>query len=163
MYVLREEQREELRKPLGKVVKELKKEEIEGMIVTVGDAVTLWFKKHGIQPKISIIDHKIERKNHAEDMGEAEKIIKVKNPAGKITRQLWDAIKNAYKSDEKIRIEGDGEEDLAALPAILMAPAGANVIYGLPSHGMVVVKVGEKEKEVVREFLEKMKRDENGD
>ena len=59
----------------------------------------------------------------------------------------------------RIRIEVEGEEDLAALPAILMAPAGANVIYGLPSHGMVVVKVGEKEKEVVRKFIEKMERD----
>jgi len=49
------------------------------------------------------------------------------------------------------------------LPAILMAPAGANVIYGLPSHGMVVVKVGEREKEVVKKFIEEMERDENGD
>ena len=163
MYVLREEQREELRKPLGKVVKELKGEDVKGTIVSVGDAVTLWLKNHGIQPKISIIDYKIERKKHDMNMGKEEKVVKVKNPAGKITKQLWEAIKNAYESKEKIRIEVDGEEDLAALPAILMAPAGVKVIYGLPSHGMVVVKVGEKEKEVVKKFIENMKRDENGD
>ena len=163
MYVLRKEQRSKLRKPLGKVVKELKKEDAGSTIIAVGDAVTLWLKEHGIQPKISIIDYKIERKKHNKNMGKEEKIIKVKNPAGRITKQLWDAIKQAYKEKERTRIEVDGEEDLAALPAILMAPAGANVIYGLPSHGMVVVKVGEKEKKTVKKFLDKMERDENGD
>ena len=162
MYLLREEQREELRKPLGKVVKEIKKEELHGMIISVGDAVTMWLDEHEIKPDISIIDYKIERKRHGKKF-ENGNVIRVKNPAGKITRQLWEAIRKAYEMKEKVRIEVDGEEDLAALPAILMAPAGANVIYGLPSHGMVVVKVGEKEKEVVKKFIEEMERDENGD
>jgi len=34
MYLLKKEQREELRKPLGKVVREIKKSEIEGMIIS---------------------------------------------------------------------------------------------------------------------------------
>ncbi len=159
MYLLKEEQREELRKPLGKVVKEIRKDELEGIIISVGDMVTKWLKEHEIKPDISIIDYKIERKKHEWKIEDDEKIIKVKNPPGMITEELWNAIKKAYEMKEKIRIEVDGEEDLAALPAILMAPIGANVIYGLPSHGMVVVKVGEKEKEVVRKFIEKMERD----
>jgi len=159
MYLLKKEQREELRKPLGKVVREIKKSEIEGMIISVGDVVTRWLKEHEINPDISIIDYRIERKKHEWKIGNDEKVLKVKNPPGMITDELWNAIKKAYEMKGRIRIEVEGEEDLAALPTILMAPAGANVIYGLPSHGMVVVKVGEKEKEVVRKFIEKMERD----
>jgi len=162
MYLLKDEQKDELRKPLGKVVKEIKKEELHGMVVSVGDAVTIWLEEHEIKPDVAIIDYKIERKKHSKKF-ENGTVIKVRNPAGRITKQLWEAIKRAYEMKERIRIEVDGEEDLAALPAILMAPMGANVIYGLPSHGMVVVKVGEKEKEVVRKFIEKMERGENGD
>ena len=163
MYVLREEQREELRKPLGRVVRSIEREELQGMVVSVGDAVTLWLKNHGIKPKICIIDYKIERETHGKKIDGEDVVMKVENPPGKITMQLWNAIRKAYEMDKRVRIEVDGEEDLAALPAILMAPAGANVIYGLPSHGMVVVKVGERERNRVREFIEKMKRDENGD
>jgi len=159
MYVLREEDREELKKPLGKVVRSIGREEIKGIVVSVGDAVTLWLKNHGIYPRICIIDYRIERKYHNQKIDGEEEIIKVKNPPGMITEDLWNAVEKAYKMKKSVRIEIDGEEDLAALPAILMAPAGANVIYGLPSHGMVVVNVGEKEKETVKRFIEKMRRD----
>lgn len=162
MYLIKEEQKEELRKPIGKVVKSINKKDLKGKIISIGDMVTIWLKEHGINPDISIIDYKIGRKKYKGKINGEEKIIKAKNPAGRITKQLWNAIEKAYKEKERIRIEVDGEEDLAALPAILMAPEGANVIYGLPSYGMVVVKVGENEKAMVRDFLSKMERDENG-
>ena len=40
-----------------------------------------------------------------------------------------------------------GEEDLAALPAILALPLGSALFYGMPNEGVVLVLVGEKEKE----------------
>ena len=165
MYLLKESQKEELRIPLGKVVKNVRREELGKKIVSVGDAVTIWLLKHKINPDISIVDYKIERKTYEGKINAGEKIIKVKNPAGRISRQLWSAISNAYKEKNKIMIEVDGEEDLAALPAIYLAPPGGSttVIYGLPSRGMVIVRVGEKERKKVEEFLKKMERDENGD
>lgn len=88
-------------------------------------------------------------------MGE-EEIKKVSNPPGLITDELWDAIEESYGSQKKVRIEVDGEEDLAALPAIYLAPSGTNVLYGLPSRGIVLVKVGNDEKDKVLSFLKKM-------
>ncbi len=162
MYVLDEKYRDELRKPIGRVVKHVDEGDITHPLVTIGDAVSSWMLEHGIKPDIYIVDYMVERKKAEKKFDDDAKVLKVKNPAGLITPSLWNAIKSAYESRERIRIEVDGEEDLAALPAILMAPPNATIIYGLPSHGMVVVKVREKERKIVEEFLKKIKRDENG-
>jgi len=47
---------------------------------------------------------------------------------------------------EKEVICVSGQEDLAVLPAILLAPMGSFVIYGQPGQGFVVVEVLEKTK-----------------
>ncbi len=163
IYILDEKYRNELRKPLGDVVKYVEEKDITHPLITVGDAVSSWMFEHGIKPDIYIVDYMVERKKAERKFNDDAKVLKVKNPAGVITQSLWDAIKKAYEGGERIRIEVEGEEDLAALPAILMAPANATIIYGLPSHGMVVVKAGEKERKIVGEFLKKIERDENGD
>ncbi len=82
----------------------------------------------------------------------------VKNPPGCISDDLWSAIETAYKFLEKgsLRIEVMGEEDLAALPAIFLAPRDVTVIYGLPDRGVVVVKVVEENKRKAKEILDKM-------
>ncbi|KAA0001793.1 MAG: DUF359 domain-containing protein [Thermoplasmata archaeon] len=162
MYVLPKEKREELRKPLGEVIDEetLKKREIKGKIVTIGDKVTLTLKKNGIQPDMAIIDYKIERKECSKEekqvLSNGKRIIKVKNPAGKITSELWNAVATGYALDECITVEVEGEEDLAALPAIYLAPRNTTVLYGLPSKGIVVVEVGKNEREKVWKFLKQM-------
>lgn len=152
MYYIPEEKKEELRKPLGKVVREIERGDIEGKIISVGDMVTTKLHEKGIIPDIAIVDYRLERKEYKREFYAEEKI-KVKNPAGRITRQLWNAIATAYTLNKKVLIEVEGEEDLAALPAIYLAPPGATVIYGLPSMGMVVVKVGKEERRKVEEFL----------
>jgi len=162
MYRLPEEYRDELREPIGELITEedLEEKRMEGKIVSVGDMVTASLKKHGIEPDISIIDYRIERKEYGDEMKEImmgeEEIKKVSNPPGLITDELWNAIKDSYESQKKIRIEVDGEEDLAALPAIYLAPLGTAVLYGLPSRGIVFVKVGNDEKNKVLSFLKKM-------
>lgn len=162
MYTLPKERREELRKPLGDVIDEntLKKRKMKGRIVTVGDKVTLTLKKNGIQPDMAIIDYKIERKEcsdkEREILSNGMKRLKVKNPAGKITTELWNAIATGYALGEEITIEVEGEEDLAALPAICLAPQNTTVLYGLPSKGIVIVNVSNKEREKVWEFLKQM-------
>lgn len=70
-------------------------------------------------------------------------VIQARNPAGSITREAWDAVRKAFasKTPGPVRLEIDGEEDLLGIPAILEAPDGTAVLYGLPGQGVVVVKV----------------------
>ena len=84
--------------------------------------------------------------------------IKIQNPPGTITDELWDAIETVYKNLQKgpYCIEVEGEEDLASLAAIYLAPGGVTVIYGLPNKGVVVVKATRSHKQKVKEVLDKM-------
>jgi hypothetical protein len=82
----------------------------------------------------------------------------VKNPIGMISDDLWEAIKTVYQhlQNGPYCIEVDGEEDLASLAAIYLAPGGVTVIYGLPNKGVVVVKATPSHKQKVKEVLDKM-------
>ena len=162
MYKLPTEFRDELRGVIGEITdgSHLKKK-LKGRVVSVGDEVTLTLKKEGIEPDICIIDFKSRRKdyNHKEkkqieSIGEI--VLKATNPPECISDELMEKISEAYTSKKKIRIEVEGEEDLAALPAILLAPDETTVLYGLPSKGIVLIDVKEKEKKIVKDFLEKM-------
>ena len=83
----------------------------------------------------------------------------MENPPGCITNELWNSIDNSYKkiSKKRVIIEVDGEEDLATLPAILLAPnRDVTIIYGMPDKGVVVVKAIEeniiKAKNIINEM-----------
>lgn len=156
MYRLPENKRGEMRKPLGQVVRSVNKDLLSEKIVTVGDKVTQTFLEQNITPALAIVDYKIERKEYKGKPFQAEKVFRVKNPAGEITRELWNAIATAYTNGEHTLIEVEGEEDLAALPAIYLAPACTTVVYGLPQKGMVVVNVGDKERKLVGKFLKEI-------
>ncbi len=162
MYKLPGYLRNELRKPLGKILNE--KEMLEKIknkkVTSVGDVVTLTMYEKGIIPDLGIVDFKSMRKmsyNLKEkiSMMKAE-IVKVDNPPGTITDKMWNAIKEAYNRDEPTRIEVNGEEDLAALACIFLAPRDTVVVYGLPEKGVVAVNVTEEKKQLVGKILEKM-------
>ena len=166
MLVLPENLRDKLKEPLGNLVDEqelLRLLQNEKYVVSVGDSVTFTLLKNGINPIICIVDYILERKECAPDMREkiqrfGKKHIKIKNPPGAITDELWNAIESAYKSleDGPLCIEIDGEEDLAALAAIYMAPRDVTIIYGLPNKGVVVVKATEAHKSKEKEILDRM-------
>ena len=163
MYVLPDDRRDEMREPLGELISgdDIPKKEMEGKVVAVGDMVTATLIGHGIEPDISIVDYMMERRDSSDEIRSAIKgvggeVVGVVNPPGKITDEMWNAVEKAYKSDVKVRIEVEGEEDLAALPAICLAPDGTSVLYGLPSRGIVFVKVGDYERNKVLSFLKKM-------
>ncbi len=162
MYKLPGYLRNELRKPLGKILNE--KEMLEKIknkkVTSVGDVVTLTMYEKGIIPDLGIVDFKSMRKmsyNLKEkiSMMKAE-IVKVDNPPGTITDKMWNAIKEAYNRDEPTRIEVNGEEDLAALACIFLAPRDTVVVYGLAEKGVVAVNVTEEKKQLVGKILEKM-------
>jgi uncharacterized protein (UPF0218 family) len=166
MHVLPDDLKDTLKGYIGTLVDEpglLQILQKEHKIVTVGDKVTYTVLKHGFTPLLCIVDFILERKTYPEEMktliqGYGRTHRTIINPPGTITDELWDAIKKVYQNplDQPVRIEVDGEEDLASLAAIYLAPRGVTVIYGLPNKGVVVVKATEAHKQKVKEVLDKM-------
>lgn len=68
--------------------------------------------------------------------------LQVINPAGQITTQLADSVNQAINKNLKYLFV-EGEEDLATLVAVLLAPLGSYVYYGQPDQGLVEVHVTE--------------------
>ncbi len=168
MRLLPDELRDKLKKPIGKffvdereLLSFLKNEKY---IVSVGDQVTYTLLKNNILPIFCVVDFKIQRnicsplfKKLIKSFG--KKTVKVKNLQGEISDELWNAIKNAYDVLEKgfLRIEVVGEEDMASLAAIFLAPRNdVTIIYGLPDKGVVVVKTTDENKLKVKEVLDEM-------
>lgn len=161
--VLPEGLRSRLQRPLGRLfpnfieaVAHIKKSK-PVRIITVGDMVTYEFLSVGMEPDIAVVDlvamraftsEKIRRSIKSFDVKE----VRVKNPAAKITPSLRKALETAKPP---LKIIVDGEEDLAAIPAVLASPDGSVVVYGQPKEGLVLVEVNEKKKKEFQEILSK--------
>ncbi len=156
--ILREETRKKLQKVYGKIVTEEELRELRGDIIAVGDIVASTLLRLGKEPHVIIVDYKTKREEYVDELVKnfGERSVRVQNPAGTITPQLWDAVARALRSGEKWRIEVDGEEDLAVIPVVHLAPLGAIVIYGMPNTGVVMIKVSEKDKDEVNKIIEEM-------
>jgi uncharacterized protein (UPF0218 family) len=141
-----------LKKPFGKLIKgeglepaEQVKENIKGeKVIVVGDVTLRNILAVGIKPSLAVIDLKTKREI-PEEQAVKEKTIKVKNPPGMITVELWDEIHNSMDKHGSL-IVVDGEEDLAVLPCILEADWDSIVLYGQPDEGIVMVRVNEEKK-----------------
>ncbi len=172
-YVLPEDLRRELKKPLGILLRDpyvfffLSK--IKGPLITIGDVCSLKALEAGKRPKMMIVDFKTLRRTvhgHLEILNKAPrdyKRVKVKNPPGTITSALIECIRRSLKSEGNTLIVVEGEEDLAAIPAILASPPGAWVMYGQPGEGAVFIKVGEMVKKSCEEVMRRMEVRGNGD
>lgn len=166
MYVLPDDLKDTLKGHIGQLVDEptlLKLLKNEKHIVSVGDRVTYTLLKHGFSPVLCIVDFILERKSYPSEMkaciqsfGKVH--LKIQNPPGTITDELWDAIKAFFENPQTspVCIEVEGEEDLASLAAIYLAPPGVTVIYGLPNKGVVVVQSTTAHKQKVKEVLDRM-------
>jgi len=166
MRILPENLRETLKKPIGKLVQEqeliqlLKKEKY---IVSIGDLVTYTLLKNNIKPIFCIVDFHTRRGECTEEMIKkiksfGKKHMVVKNDPATISDELWNAIDHGLNNLEPgfMRIEVIGEEDLASLPVIFLAPSVVTIIYGLPDKGVLVVSPNKKNKELTKEILDKM-------
>lgn len=126
-------------------------------LITVGDVVTATAIKFNIVPKLSIVDMKTKRNNYSTDLPDKwDRVVHVKNPAGKITVELWDAVEESLRFKGKTLMIVEGEEDLASLPSIYFSPDGAIVIYGVPDKGIAVYEVGETIRSVVQSAINKL-------
>jgi uncharacterized protein (UPF0218 family) len=124
-------------------------------VTTVGDVVSRETLAAGIQVSLRIVDQMTLRKRLSPVEIKADRTYRVTNPAGVITSEAWDTIKEALKDREAV-IFVDGEEDLLAIPAVLESPDNAFVVYGQPSEGLVVVTTSPQTKTEVRKIMNRM-------
>jgi uncharacterized protein (UPF0218 family) len=124
-------------------------------VTTVGDVVSRETIAAGIQVSLRIVDQMTLRKRISPFEIRAERTFRVKNPAGVITSEAWDTIREALRNREAL-ILVDGEEDLLAIPAVLESPDNALVVYGQPSEGLVVVTASPQTKSEVRKIMNRM-------
>ncbi|MBR4396427.1 MAG: GTP-dependent dephospho-CoA kinase family protein [Methanobrevibacter sp.] len=116
-------------------------------LISVGDQTTKNLVDNDLIPDLGIIDNRIQRKDHNYDIIRTENILNADNPAGTITENLWETIEGAISltldDGENRIIVVKGEEDLAVLPCLLIAPEDAVILYGQPNEGLVFVNVFE--------------------
>ena len=162
-WVLPEEMRDELAEVVGEIIPDeliLEKLADSGVIITIGDVVTLSLLEKGIRPDLSIVDYQTKRMPDDELKERLaafpEKEITVKCPAGEISQEMWNAIESWLDQPTPLRIVVDGEEDLAALVCVALAPDGTTVIYGIPFKGLMLLHVATPIRERAREILKKM-------
>ena len=162
--ILPEYLRNELKKPLGRLLNEkevlrvLKKHKI---IISVGDISTLFLIKNGITPKVSYFDFKCKRREIKKSFVsvlkkfKALEISRVKNARGTLSNNLIEKTKLALKMKGNVKIFVEGEEDLAVIPACIYAPLSSSIIYGQPDEGIVLIKVTEKMKKRCKSIYKK--------
>ena len=163
MYVLPDEFRKRLKEPLGFLLDEkglIEAVKTRRVIISVGDMVTFTLLKHGVKPDVAVFDFQCKRRVCSGKMKEllgsyGDVKLRVRNKPGTISEELWNAIKEAYSlcRNKKVSVVVDGEEDLASLAAISLAPSDVTVIYGLPDKGVLLIDVTEKEKNIVNAVL----------
>lgn len=150
--------RGELKDPLGPVFTDpgALLAHVEGPVITVGDIVTYHIERVHGAPDVSLIDERTKRGpiDPAYAVGAAD--VTVSNPPATLTDELLRAVRDAIRSPTPTRIFVEGEEDLAAIPAVIVAPDGASVVYGQPDEGMVLVTVTPALRERMRDFLSRM-------
>jgi uncharacterized protein (UPF0218 family) len=159
-----------MKKPLGKLYAGKGSDTIEKFVgelssstklISVGDVTTFHLLEAGIFPDICIVDNRTKRKPvsihvSARNRDKVYDEVSVDNPAGIITDELIKTLSDAFASDKPLRIFVRGEEDLATLPVILMAPLDSVVLYGQPDEGVVFVKVTEGKRREIRTLFEKL-------
>ncbi|MFD1513772.1 GTP-dependent dephospho-CoA kinase family protein [Halomarina rubra] len=134
-------------------------------LVAVGDVVTDHLLDE-TTPDVAFVDGQTKRTelpaDRRIDTDAFERVVRVENPAATLSRGLLVALADALDSEATTLVLVDGEEDLAAVPAIAAAPDGASVVYGQPDEGMVHVRVDEETRTAMRDFLARMDGDREG-
>jgi len=149
--ILPENLRAVLQKPWGDILSEVPKNFDGTKTVAVGDATAQKFNERKVDQFLSIVDFLIHREIKFHQLSElgfnGQNAQRIKNPSGVITPELFQAIQEAFDSKNKTVILVDGEDDLAVLPVLLIAPLGFAIFYGQPNEGLVQVLVTEENKE----------------
>jgi Uncharacterized protein conserved in archaea len=114
-------------------------------VITVGD-----YCSHHLQSDIKIFDKKVQRRDFDQKHACTTNI---KNPAGTIQKEAWNAITEAIR--QKTNLCVDGEEDLLVIPAVILAKQKTLVVYGYPNKGICLLEANLKNKTIFRLILKK--------
>ena len=165
MYRLGDSLRGHFQKPFGPIVQtdDLRRHVLAAdLLVCVGDHVSKTAIAVGLEPKLIIVDFKTKRGDvdptlRAELSRYGKTVLRVVNEPATVSKDLYVAVVQALRLSGSVRIEVEGEEDLAGLPVFAEAPLGAVVLYGMPDQGIVVVRVDETMRESAKSLLARMK------
>ncbi|MFB6118222.1 GTP-dependent dephospho-CoA kinase family protein [Halosegnis sp.] len=154
--------RSELKKPLGPVYQDADAllADAGEPLVAVGDVVTYHLLEAGYRPAVALVDGKTKRERVRREVRETvgddgfDHRLEVASPAGGLSEPLLATLRKVIDAGKPTLVEVTGEEDLAALPAVLALPAGASVVYGQPDEGMVLAMVDERTRTRVKELLD---------
>jgi GTP-dependent dephospho-CoA kinase len=163
-YRLPEEMRGELAKPMGRLFKPA---EISGpafkdaiarglFVITVGDRVTETAGKLGRAPDVQIVDSLENRKPRTPPDVAFVSGFEVANPPGGIAAAAVESIRKAMVAKKPARVLVDGEEDLLAIPAMILAPEDSRLFYGQPGEGIVMVTTDAAAKQRGRTLMKRM-------
>lgn len=169
MLKLKKENRKYLKKPIGKLYSSI--EDLteylttalneNKFIISVGDVTTNNLQTKNIIPHLSIIDNLIERKPAQHDIIYDNVTLTADNPPGTITTDLWNKIEESLKlvkSSFKVLLVVNGEEDLAVIPCLILAPPGSLILYGQPGEGVVLCEADEY-KQKAEKFIKMFEED----
>lgn len=147
---LNDNQKQIFTSPQGKIVTHPSPSEIA---YVVGDTSLENFIAHNWPYNLGVIDFIKRRKPYQPPvLSETSTIVRVANENGTISVKMIEALANAIETSAKHLIV-DGEEDLAAVALVLLAPLGTHIYYGQPKIGMVDMIVTEEKKEEVANVL----------
>lgn len=159
ILILPENLRSALQHPWEKVLNEVPEGIIGAKAIAIGDITVQNFNKKNVSQYLSIVDFLVKRQIKFHELSELgltdENVLKVKNPHGMITPELFQATVEVFKTGDRKTILVEGEEDLAVLPVLLIAPLGFVAFYGQPNQGMIQVNVTEENKEKVYQIVSK--------
>jgi uncharacterized protein (UPF0218 family) len=156
--------RQKLGRPLGRVFRgdELDGAEFESLVcetrfvVTVGDKVTETIGALGRTPDVQVVDGVERRKRRDPPEVPFSRLVRVDNPAGTLTSEAVDAMREAFGGIKPVRVLVEGEEDLMTVLAVALAPVSAVVFYGQPGEGVVAIRADSKTKSRNRRVLLEM-------
>lgn len=121
----------------------------------VGDESLELFLDHDWKFSVGVYDLKKQRLSvSSPTLQQLKPDLKVTNPPGFITQDLVSGLSTAISSKKKKSLVFvDGEEDLAGVALVLVAPLESYIYYGQPNAGLVEMQVTEQLKNKVRAVL----------
>lgn len=169
MLTLPTELRAAFKEPFGPVYTEAEElladaasEERDTPLVAVGDVVTYHLVRAGREPDVALVDERTKRELVEAEIRETvtERVsVEARNPPAELTADVVETLRESLEREEPTTVLVDGEEDLVVLPAIVVAPDGASVVYGQPDEGMVHVVVDDELRAEARALLERFEGD----
>lgn len=144
---LLEPQRQFFQLPQGEVVTKPVSNLRSPWVAVVGDYSLEQFIQHKWQYNLGVFDLKQQRQSvQSPILTQLVVDEETTNPAGTLSSNLVKSLELSLHAS-KFHLKVVGEEDLAAVALVILAPLGSLIYYGQPDLGMVCMQVTEELKE----------------